>query len=319
MSVKVMALVWDHFPEGGGMMLTAMALADKASHDGGGIYPAVATVAAMTRQSERSVQYHLRAMEASGWIVRVDAGGGRRNTTTYRMPVELIPQAVRGTVQILHRLCPSESEDVIERAAKDIEARTASHETVQNATLKGASTGEEGCNLQQQKVQPVAPEPSLTGIEPLRTVSKLDVGFADWWSVYPNKKAKPAALRAWRALKPNAELVGILIAAVTASLKSEQWMKDAGRFIPYPATWLNQKRWEDGVVVAAPVVKPHVCQYVDRGSNEICGMGPAVADPLYGGKPICAHHHIKLAPAAVTQERVAEHMKNLRKAARTHH
>ena len=29
--------------------------------------------------------------------------------------------------------------------------------------------------------------------------------------------------------------------------KSKDWQKDNGQFIPYPATWLNAKGWEDEV------------------------------------------------------------------------
>jgi hypothetical protein len=28
-------------------------------------------------------------------------------------------------------------------------------------------------------------------------------------------------------------------------MTSAEWTKDGGQFIPHPATWLNQKRWED--------------------------------------------------------------------------
>jgi len=27
--------------------------------------------------------------------------------------------------------------------------------------------------------------------------------------------------------------------------KSPEWTKDNGKYIPYPATWLNAKGWED--------------------------------------------------------------------------
>ena len=27
--------------------------------------------------------------------------------------------------------------------------------------------------------------------------------------------------------------------------RSDQWIKDGGRFIPHPASWLNAARWED--------------------------------------------------------------------------
>jgi hypothetical protein len=36
---------------------------------------------------------------------------------------------------------------------------------------------------------------------------------------------------------------------------SEQWSKDGGIFIPYPATWLNQERWNDEVIKALPAKK----------------------------------------------------------------
>lgn len=26
---------------------------------------------------------------------------------------------------------------------------------------------------------------------------------------------------------------------------SKDWLKDNGQYIPYPSTWLNQRRWED--------------------------------------------------------------------------
>lgn len=35
---------------------------------------------------------------------------------------------------------------------------------------------------------------------------------------------------------------------------TEQWKKENGKFIPYPATWLNQKRWEDET--AQPPAEP---------------------------------------------------------------
>lgn len=34
---------------------------------------------------------------------------------------------------------------------------------------------------------------------------------------------------------------------------SKDWLKDNGQYIPYPSTWLNQKRWEDEDVVDKPM------------------------------------------------------------------
>jgi hypothetical protein len=53
MSVKIMALVWDHYPRGGGELLTALALADHADHaDHGGqnVRPGITGLASKTRR-----------------------------------------------------------------------------------------------------------------------------------------------------------------------------------------------------------------------------------------------------------------------------
>jgi hypothetical protein len=73
----------------------------------------------------------------------------------------------------------------------------------------------------------------------------LDVCFGSFWSVYPRKVAKGAARKAWDRLKPPAALVDRMLAAIARQLKSDQWQRDGGQFIPHPATWLNQSRWED--------------------------------------------------------------------------
>ncbi len=72
-----------------------------------------------------------------------------------------------------------------------------------------------------------------------------DENFEKFWAAYPKKTAKQAALKAWNKLKPNEELVKTILAALDVQKKSEQWTKDKGQFIPYPATWLNGRRWED--------------------------------------------------------------------------
>ena len=70
-------------------------------------------------------------------------------------------------------------------------------------------------------------------------------GFDLFWSLYPKKKAKESARKAWAKLKPSEELVKTIIKAVGVAKHTEEWKKDGGKYIPYPATYLNGKRWED--------------------------------------------------------------------------
>lgn len=72
-----------------------------------------------------------------------------------------------------------------------------------------------------------------------------DARFADFWKVYPKKVAKAQALRAWRKIKPSAELAAEIIAAVGAYARTPAWTKDSGQYIPHASTFLNQGRWED--------------------------------------------------------------------------
>jgi hypothetical protein len=67
-------------------------------------------------------------------------------------------------------------------------------------------------------------------------------GFEEFWTAYPRKTAKSDALKAWNKIKPD------LITALNAldwQRKSEDWTKDSGQYIPYPASYLNSKRYED--------------------------------------------------------------------------
>lgn len=69
--------------------------------------------------------------------------------------------------------------------------------------------------------------------------------FARFWQAYPRKAGKGEARKAWGKLRPDEGLVEAILAAVERDRRTDQWQRDDGRFVPYPATWLNQCRWED--------------------------------------------------------------------------
>jgi len=66
--------------------------------------------------------------------------------------------------------------------------------------------------------------------------------FDKFWEAYPNKKSKPLALKAWLKHKPD---IDVVIKSLTIFKKCEQWTRDKGRYIPYPASWLNAEGWND--------------------------------------------------------------------------
>jgi hypothetical protein len=68
--------------------------------------------------------------------------------------------------------------------------------------------------------------------------------FEKFWQAYPRKTGKGDAAKSWNKLgpPPSAEQWKAALAWQSESL---QWTKDGGQFIPMPATYLNQRRWED--------------------------------------------------------------------------
>lgn len=69
--------------------------------------------------------------------------------------------------------------------------------------------------------------------------------FDEFWAAYPKKKAKEDARKAWNKIKPDEVLGKAIIQAVESAKKTADWKKEKGQYIPYPATYLNGKRWED--------------------------------------------------------------------------
>lgn len=75
--------------------------------------------------------------------------------------------------------------------------------------------------------------------------SGLNGAFTAFWESYPRKKSKANAEKAWLKIKPDEQLTERILHAVEQAKTSADWQREAGRFIPHPASWLNAKGWED--------------------------------------------------------------------------
>lgn len=80
----------------------------------------------------------------------------------------------------------------------------------------------------------------------LRLIDAETVKLADFdlfWEIYPRKRARLDAHKAWQQTKSQHPPIEAMIAAVQQKLRSGEW-RDA-EFIPYPATWLRRGQWAD--------------------------------------------------------------------------
>jgi len=71
--------------------------------------------------------------------------------------------------------------------------------------------------------------------------------FEIFWKAYPKKKSKGQAEKAFRKIKPDEQLLATMLATIERAKKSADWLKESGKYIPYPATWLNARGWEDEI------------------------------------------------------------------------
>ena len=79
------------------------------------------------------------------------------------------------------------------------------------------------------------------------TREDMAAAFERFWTAWPKKVAKADAQKAWAQLSRDRALppVGVLVAAIEAQRRTRQWLKEGGRYIPHPATWLRRKQWTD--------------------------------------------------------------------------
>jgi hypothetical protein len=89
-----------------------------------------------------------------------------------------------------------------------------------------------------------------------RMRTQTTVEFDQFWTLYPRREAKAAAVKMWRKLKLEER-----VAALAALPKHVDYWQRSGRErerIPHAATWLNPvdgRRWEDelpGDAIADP-------------------------------------------------------------------
>ncbi len=203
MSVEITAQVFRRYPAGGGERLLALALADCANPDGTRIFPSVETLAEKTRQSVRSVQYQLRRMEESGWLILVSAGnGGRSMTREYRISLDWIKGAEIAPIQkgAIHdekgatddtKGCNPEQETVQRVAPANNRHRTISEPSLNRSAAAAPAKPNRGCAL------PTSFEPDQTAVD-MATKSGIDLQ-AELANFLDHHTARGTVFKCWQA------------------------------------------------------------------------------------------------------------------------
>lgn len=119
-------------------------------------------------------------------------------------------------------------------------------EIVNWPTYQGADDGvSQEVSLRRAKREPSASHNGRSKEGEKKTHSSANDSFHRFWTTYPRKVGKKAALAEWERLNPNPALVTNILSAIETQKRLPEWQREDGRFIPHPRTWLHQGRWED--------------------------------------------------------------------------
>lgn len=198
--------------------LVLVKLADNAS-DQGECWPSYQHIADQCEISRTTVKVHIRELEKSGFLRR-----------EYRRKGEL------NQSNVFHLS--------LESGAAPAPGGGAS------AALPGAGSAPGGgagaAPRTSHSSEPVKEPKTLCTLE-----VELAEAFEVFWKLYPNKKSKKDARKAWEKLKPDADLRLTLMTALGNHRLSRDWTKDDGQYVPMASTWLNGERWTDELVPAS--------------------------------------------------------------------
>jgi hypothetical protein len=159
---------------------------------------------------------------ALGWV-RKEGSGGRSRSCRYWLRV---PETVTELVTVTEAVTKTVTSPVTQTETETVTGIEQTMNEPENRPLSCA-------------------EPEATGYKSEPRVGSHAESFDLFWAAYPKKRNKGDAWKAWKSLKPGASLVATILAAVERARVSVQWRKDEGQFIPYPASWLRARGWED--------------------------------------------------------------------------
>jgi hypothetical protein len=192
-----------------------------------------------------SVQEIMRAFHQHGALFIWDRDGKRYAHWTGSEKPGRLPAPARRTKRYGPILAPA----VPASDLREYLARVRS-EKLRNAKASASSVLVLGLVLDMEGTRAshaTASEPAAPGVcevpptaEACVEAETKDVAFSMFWEKWPRRQARADARRAWRKI-PMAEYPA-LMAGLEKWLTSDQWNR---RVIPHPATWLNEKRWQD--------------------------------------------------------------------------
>lgn len=238
MSLNLQNAVWklDDLPHTKRIVLLRLAV--YADENGYGEYPKWELLARRCGMSERTLRSVLQALEAEQLIRGRQAGEHR---SKYRLTLDARKRHQVPNFELTETAPDADSTSETAPRADLADDQTAPR--AENSALGAVS-------YDQYRISVVPQDRGSAREAPPRAASSLSrrqllAHFDTFWSAYPRKVAREKALRAWLTLAPDEAACTLILAALQRQAASTQWHAENGRFVPYAARWLEERRWQD--------------------------------------------------------------------------
>lgn len=90
--------------------------------------------------------------------------------------------------------------------------------------------------------------PTRTQTKPIREEKRREETntlFDRFYAAYPRHVGRDAAEKAFERRNPDEQLLGVMVAAIAKQGLAAKCAAGEAKFVPHPATWLNEGRWKD--------------------------------------------------------------------------
>lgn len=226
-----------------------MCIADYC-HDDGKDWHSIPAIAAWTCLGRSTVIEALHALEVRGFLV-IEKASGRNNRTT---------------LQLSKIKSASEAGSTINQSASRTSPAPAPVQEPDGTSPAGGLPPVQEPDLPIQEPDPKHQEASAKHQKHTQLTVKFEstrsapksrggtsepAGFAEFYAAYPRKVARSDAAIAFGKLSVDDGLLRTMLVAIEGQSRTGDWLKNGGKYIPYPATWLNGKRWLDELPSAA--------------------------------------------------------------------
>jgi hypothetical protein len=168
--------------------------------------------------------------------------------------LELSPEQMGGVLTLLAEMQEAEETRLEKQRTRKRKSRDS------HVTVTGQERDEDGRQVSPKEIPPTPPK-EITPSTSLRSVSfsarATDAAFANefataFWPPYPHKVGKPAALKAFRAVRKR----GVELERIVSGI--DRYIREKPRDRPWlnPATFLNQDRFDDQPASPPTPAKP---------------------------------------------------------------